>query len=134
MKWLENLAFEAEVNGHRIVVDADESVGGNDLGPRPKPLMLLALAGCTGIDVVTIMKKLRVDFSGFRVIVGGDVTEEHPKHYEKMHIVYEVTGKNLQYDKIKRAVELSEEKYCGVSAVYKKAIPLSYEIRLVEEQ
>lgn len=130
--WLENMAFEADVNGHQIIIDAADAVGGEDRGPRPKPLMLTALAGCTGMDVVSILKKMRVKLDGFNVTVDGDLTEEHPKQFYKMHVIYEFTGKDLPLEKLQKAVSLSEERYCGVSALYKKAIELTSEIKIKE--
>ena len=131
-KWLSNMAFETEVSGHRIVIDADPGVGGENRGPRPKPFMLAALGGCTAMDVISILGKLRVEVDSFNVIVEGDLTEEYPKHFYKMHVIYEFTGKNLPLDKLQKAVSLSEEKYCGVSAVYKKALELTSEIKIIE--
>lgn len=132
VNWLENMAFEAEVNGHKIILDAAEAVGGENRGPRPKPFMLTALAGCTGMDVVSILKKMRVEIEDFNVIVEGDLTEEHPKQFYKMNVIYEFTGKDLPLEKLQKAVSLSEERYCGVSAMYKKAIELTSEIRIKE--
>lgn len=130
--WKGNMKFEADLDGHSVVVDATPEAGGEDAGPRPKKLMLVALAGCTGMDVVSLLKKMRVDFDDLNVIVEGDVTEEHPKHYEKMHVIYKIKGKNLDIEKVKKAVDMSQEKYCGVSAVYKKAMEVTYEIILEE--
>jgi putative redox protein len=127
-KWLGNMAFETDVHGHKIILDAGQQVGGENRGPTPKPLMLSALGGCTGMDVISILKKMQVEVDSFSVKVETEVTEEFPKHYTKMHVIYEFTGKNLPMDKLKRAVELSEEKYCGVSAVYRKAMEMSSEI------
>ena len=132
VKWLENMAFSAEVNGHEIILDAAEKVGGENRGPRPKPLMLTALAGCTGMDVVSIVKKMRVELDDFNVIVEGDLTEEHPKQFTQMHVIYEFTGKNLPVEKLQKAVNLSEDRYCGVSATYRKAIGLTSEIKIIE--
>jgi putative redox protein len=131
-RWLGNMAFETEVNGHKIILDATAEVGGEDLGPRPKLLMLSALGGCTGMDIVSLLKKMRVDFEGVKVIVEGDLTEEHPKHFSKMHVIYEITGKDLPLDKIRKAVNMSEERYCGVRAVYSKAMEITSEIRLIQ--
>lgn len=130
--WLDGLAFEAEVTGHKIIMDAEENVGGKDRGPRPKPLMLVALAGCTGMDVISILQKMRVPVEKFRLVVEGDLTSEHPKHFYKMHIIYEFTGKNLPPDKLQQAIELSQDKYCGVSATYKKALELTWEMKINE--
>ena len=132
VNWLENMAFEAEVNGHKITLDAAEAVGGENRGPRPKPLMLVALAGCTGMDVVSILKKMRVEVEAFSVKVEGDLTEEHPKQFTQMRVIYEFKGKDLPMDKLEKAVNLSEERYCGVSAMYRKAIGISTEIRTIE--
>lgn len=125
------MAFEAEVNGHKFILDADESVGGHDSGPRPKPLMMVALAGCTGMDVVSILKKMRVEYEGLDVKIEGELGEEHPKRYTSMKVIYEFRGKDLPLDKLQKAVDLSRERYCGVSASYKDIMKLDYEIRLV---
>lgn len=132
VSWLENMAFETEINGHKIVIDAVEDVGGENKGPRPKPFMLAALGGCTAMDVVSILKKMRVKLDDFKAIVSGDLTEEHPKHFYKMHVVYEFTGKNLPVNKLEKAINLSEERYCGVSESYRKAMELTSEIKVIE--
>jgi putative redox protein len=132
IKWLENMAFEADVYGHKITLDASEAGGGENRGPRPKVLLLAALAGCTGMDVVSILKKMRVDVEAFNVVVEGDMSEEHPKQYTQMHIIYEFKGKDLPMDKLEKAISLSEERYCGVSAMFKKAIGITTEIRILE--
>lgn len=129
-KWLENMSFESEINGHKLVIDAKEEVGGQDRGPRPKPLMLAALGGCTSMDVIAILKKMRVELKSLNVIVEGELSEEHPKRFTKMHVIYEVEGDDLPMDKIEKAVSLSEEKYCGVSVVYKQAMEITSEIRI----
>ncbi|MCF6240536.1 MAG: OsmC family protein [Bacteroidales bacterium] len=126
--WKDKMAFEVEVAGHKIMIDAHENVGGENRGPQPKPFMLVALGGCTAMDVISILKKMRVELDDFKVRVEGDITEEHPKHFYKMKVIYEFTGKNLPVDKLKKAVSLSEDRYCGVSASYRKAMELSSEI------
>lgn len=130
-KWLENMSFESEINGHKLVIDAKEEVGGQDRGPRPKPLMLAALGGCTSMDVISILKKMRVELKSLNVIVEGELSEEHPKRFTKMHVIYEVEGDNLPMDKIEKAVSLSEDKYCGVNAVYKEVMEITNEIRII---
>lgn len=126
------MAFETEINGHKLVIDAVPEVGGENRGPRPKPFMLAALGGCTGMDVISILNKMRVEVDSFNVKVEGDLTEEYPKHFYKMHVIYEFTGKDLPLEKLQKAVSLSEERYCGVSAVYKKALELTSEIIIKE--
>lgn len=132
MSWIDKVAFEADVRGHKIVVDANEESGGSDLGPPPKRLMLTALGGCTGMDVIMILKKMKVVPEAFNVIVEADVTDEHPQHYTKMKVIFQFKGKDLPMEKLQKAVKLSEEKYCGVTAVYKKAMELETEIRVIE--
>jgi putative redox protein len=132
VNWLDKMAFSTEVNGHKMILDATEEVGGENRGPRPKPFMLVSLAGCTAMDVISILKKMRVDVESFNVKVEGDLTEEHPMHFHKIHVIYEFKGWDLPMDKLEKAVNLSEERYCGVSAVYNKAIEMTSEIRVLE--
>jgi putative redox protein len=131
--WIDKLGFEGEINGHKITIDADAKVGGEDRGPRPKPFMLLSLAGCTAMDVASILEKMRVKLNDFKVKVSGELTEDHPKQYNKMHVTYEFWGKDLPMPKLEKAVSLSEERYCGVSAVYKKVMSVTSEIIVHEE-
>lgn len=127
-KWMGGMAFGTDIDGHKIIVDASDDNGGQDLGVRPKPLMLVALAGCTGMDVVSLLKKMRVDFDEFSVDVEGITSDEHPKKYIEMTVIYRVKGKNVDFEKVEKAVKLSEEKYCGVNAVYKEVIKMNYKI------
>lgn len=131
-KWLGKMAFDVKMGDHTITLDASEEVGGENKGVRPKPLMLVALAGCTGMDVVSILKKMRVEFDDLNIRVEGDLTEEHPKHYEKMKVIYEFKGENLPLEKLQKAVSLSEERYCGVRATYDKALKVSSEIVILD--
>jgi len=128
LSWKRGLSFETELNGHKLVIDADLSNGGQDLGPRPKALMLVALAGCTGMDVVSMLEKMRVEVADLNIRVEGDVTEEHPKHFTSMHIIYEFWGKDLPLEKLEKAVSLSDERYCGVAATLKQGIPVTHSI------
>lgn len=130
--WKNGMAFETEISGHKILMDADDSVGGADTGPRPKPLMLASLAGCTGMDVISILKKMQQPYTYFNIDVEADLTEEHPKQYSAIKVIYEFKqADNLDEKKVQKAVELSQERYCGVSALLRNAIPLDYEIRYV---
>lgn len=114
------------------MVDASSSAGGKNAGPRPKPLLMASLAGCTGMDVISILKKMKVEVTGLELKVEGQLTDEHPKQFTAMHLIYEFTGKSLPLEKIKHAIELSLDKYCGVYATLKKAIDISYEIKINE--
>ncbi|WZL74248.1 OsmC family protein [Clostridiaceae bacterium 35-E11] len=128
-KWLNNMAFETDILGHTLTMDASPKVGGENRGPLPKPLTLASLAGCTGMDVVSILNKMRVELEGFDIKVHGELTEEHPKYYHKIHLTYTFQGKNLPLEKLERAVQLSQEKYCGVSALLSKGAEVTYEIK-----
>ena len=131
-EWKGNMAFESDINGHKITMDAPVEAGGENSGPGPKKLMLVALSGCTGMDVVSILKKMRVDIEKCTIEVQGDLTDENPKQYSNMHVIYEFTGKNLAMDKLQKAVKMSEETYCGVGALYRKAIKVTSEIKIIE--
>ena len=126
--WLSDLAFEAEVDGHKIYMDSSMEHGGKNTGPRPKPLMMVALAGCTGMDVASILKKMKVEFEDFSIEVEGDVTEDHPKRFEGMKVIYRLKGKDINRKSVEKAVNLSTTRYCGVSANYEKAFPITHEI------
>jgi len=132
VKWLDGLSFEADLKGFKIIIDADPEHGGQNKGPKPKPLMMVALAGCTGMDFVSLMNKTRVPYKSLNIRVIGDITEDHPKKFIKMKMIYEVTGKDIDIKKIEKAVELSKEKYCGVSASYKEAMEIDHEIKIIE--
>ena len=131
-QWLNDLSFETEVDGHKIYMDTAVEHGGKNLGPRPKLMMMVALAGCTGMDVAAILKKMRENVEEFSVEVEGDVTEEHPKRFAGMKVIYKVKGKGINRKNVEKAVKLSSEKYCGVSANYKEAFDITHEI-IIEE-
>jgi len=127
-----NMAFEMNLDGHKLITDASEDIGGNNLGPRPKQLLLAGLIGCTGIDVMSILKKMKVQLDDCIIKVEADNTEEHPRVYENIHLTYIFKGKNLLRKSLEKAVSLSQEKYCGVSAMLKKATSITYDI-IIEE-
>ncbi|MDY0104166.1 MAG: OsmC family protein [Lentimicrobium sp.] len=131
-QWNGNMQFDALVGDHHVIMDASPEVGGTNEGPRPKALMLASLAGCTGMDVISILKKMRIEPKTFNINIEAEVTEEHPKHYSSMHLIYEFSGDGLDEDKLRKAIELSQDRYCGVSVVYRKAMPVTYEIKIVK--
>ena len=132
VQWTEGMSFEADISGFKIQMDADPEFGGQDKGPKPKPLMMVALAGCTGMDMVSLMNKMRISYDSLNIVVEGDLTEEHPKHFTKMKIIYEITGKEIDRKKVERIVMMSQDKYCGVSHSYRQAMEIEYEIRITE--
>ncbi len=125
-----NMGFKMTLDDHHeIITDAAESIGGNDLGPRPKQLLLTALIGCTGIDTMSILKKMRVELDDVIIEAETKQTEDHPKVYENIHLTYTfVGGDDVDVEKLKKAVKLSQEKYCGVTAMLEKATPVTYEV------
>lgn len=126
----EGLSFDVELQGHHFTVDADSSVGGQDRGPRPKALLLSGLAGCTGMDVASILGKMKMPYDSFAVEVDAHTTQEHPKIYDEIRMRYVFTGSDLDEKKIQKAVTLSQDKYCGVNAMLSKSAEISYEIVL----
>ncbi len=122
------MAFNAHVQDHEIRMDADPDVGGENSGPTPKPLLLVSLAGCTGMDVVSLLKKMRQDYDEFKIKVTAEQTDEHPKYYKTIHVEYKFKGADLDDSKVKKAVDLSQEKYCGVSYMLRQAAELTYSI------
>jgi len=128
IEWAGNMAFEAEVNDFKIMIDAVPDVGGQNKGPRPKPLTLVSLGGCTGMDVISILTKMRVKPDYFNVEVTGELTEEHPKYFHTIKIRYIFRGKDLPMDKLEKAVSLSQDRYCGVSEMLRKSSKLIHEI------
>ncbi|MGL5563215.1 MAG: OsmC family protein [Tannerellaceae bacterium] len=130
LNWKGGMEFESSLDNHKITLDTTTEWGGNDKGPSPKKLMLVALAGCTGMDVVSLLKKMHVEYAGLSIFVEATLTTEHPKQYNSMHLIYEFTGNNLPVDKLQKVIDMSLDRYCGVAAVYKKVMPLTYEIKI----
>jgi len=127
-RWIDGMAFESDVNGHKLIVDADAEVGGEDRGPRPKPLILEALAGCTAMDVISLSKKMRVELDEFKVVVDGTLADEHPKYFTHIHLQWVFKGKNLDHKKLEKACSLSETRYCGVFYMLKQSSEITTEI------
>lgn len=126
--WQEGMAFDAEVDGHHVVMDASREAGGQDLGARPKPLLMVALSGCSGMDVVSILAKMQVKGYRFRMELDADSTTEHPKTYHTIRMDFVFEGDNLPVDKVRKAVSLSVERYCGVNAMLSKAANIIHRI------
>lgn len=132
--WKRGLIFEGTFSsGQGIVMDSAAEHGGENAGPRPVEMLLMGLAGCTGMDVIAMLQKKRMNVTSFKVIVNGDRRDEHPRVFEKIHVVYEVKGKQLSVDGVRQAVHLSEEKYCSVSSTLRKTATITSEIRVLEE-
>lgn len=129
-KWKGNLAFDSMVGNHTVTTDAPVEFGGENSGASPKKLMLASLAGCTGIDVASILEKMRVKIDELTINVEAEATEEIPSVYTAMHIIYNFKGEGLDEKKLSKAVQLSHDKYCGVSMMYERFLKLSWEIKI----
>ena len=127
----EGMAFMADINGHKVLMDTTAEDDGHDSGPSPKRLMLASLAGCTGIDVVSILNKMKVSFSNFSIDVHASLTNEHPKIYNFVKITYKIKLAEEDKTKMAKAVALSQDKYCGVYAMFKAFAKMDTEIDFV---
>jgi putative redox protein len=113
-------------SGHAVVLDAKKETGGNDSGTRPGELVLLAHAGCTAMDVLSILKKMRIDIEEFEVRVSAEAAEDHPKVWKKVHLEFFVRSDSVTADKLERAITLSHEKYCSVGAMVGKTADVTH--------
>lgn len=120
--------FTADINGHKIEIDTDEGHGGKNLGTRPKALMLGSLAGCTGLDVVGILNKMRVRFSGLSIKVDAHLSEGEAAMYDEVIVNYSIKADKADEPKVEKAVKLSQEKYCGVTKMFEAFAKVSYKI------
>ena len=133
IKWLDHMSFVGEApSGHSVVMDGSPEHGGRNLGPRPMEMILLGLGGCTSFDIVSILQKSRVDVEDCIVEIEAQRADEIPAVFTKIHVHYIVKGTGLQDKHVKRAVELTSEKYCSVSMMLKNAVELSYDYEIVE--
>jgi putative redox protein len=128
--WKSGLEFSAHLDGFSFAIDAAPEFGGANKGPRPKGLTLVSLAGCTGLDVISILKKMRITPDYFEVAASATVAETHPKRITTVLVRYIFKGQNLPADKIAHAVELSETQYCGVSATLRPGVVITSQIEI----
>lgn len=132
INWNKKMAFSCETaSGHEIKMDAAQEIGGENTGPRPTELLLNAVAGCTGIDIISILTKMRLEPSSFKMEVNGERADDHPKKFTDIHIHYSLEG-DLPEDKVVRAIQLSKDKYCSVSHSLSANITASYSINGVK--
>lgn len=133
LTWTEDLTFEGETpEGLKITMDASPEFGGKGRGPRPAELLLLGLGGCTGMDVVSILKKKRAQIESVEIEIEAERSKEHPKVFTEINVEFVIGGKNLKGDDIDRAIELSAEKYCVVGAMIKQSCSINYSWRMKE--
>ncbi len=132
VKWVDGMRFVGHADSkHGIVMDAGDASGGEDTGIRPAELVLISVGGCTAMDVVFILRKMKVAFEDVEVVVNGQWSPEHPKYWSRIELKYIVKGTNIPEEKVKKAIELSQEKYCSVSETLRRCVEVShtYEIR-----
>ena len=133
VSWKGQMLFESVAPEGNIMIDAAEEVGGQGKGLRPKAMMLTALAGCTAMDVASLLKKMRAEVDNFKIEVEANLTDEHPKHYDKVHVIYRFYGSDFKKDKIEKSVNLSVDRYCGVMEMFRQFSKLTTEILYIEQ-
>lgn len=134
VRWTHPKRFDGtSPGGASLVLDARPESGGTGAGPSPMEAVLMALAGCTGVDVVDVLRKMRAPLDGLAITVSAERAAEHPKEFTKIHLRYAAWGAGLAREQVERAVSLSQEKYCSVSAMLRRSADLTYEIAVSAE-
>src|SRR5690606_30563195 len=128
VQWMGRMQFNALVNEHTIIIDGPERAGGEDNGPITKPFVLTALAGCTGMDIAAILRKAGKEADDLNIKVTGEISKRAPIEYIAIHVAYDFKGLPENKEAALNAVTDSQEKYCGVSSMLKKALPVTWEI------
>jgi putative redox protein len=135
IKQLKGITFVGKTDSnHWITMDGPEKFGGSDAGIRPKELILLGLGGCTASDVASILAKKRVKLDDFEINIETEVSEEHPQVFTKLHLEYVFYGKDINTNDVERAIELSQTKYCGVTAMLEKSVQITHSYRIEPEK
>ena len=130
--WHDGLHFTGVADsGHELILDGSPQVGGTDKGARPLELMLISLAGCTGMDVISILRKKRQDVTGFEVKTHAERSDTHPKVFTAVTVEYIVTGNNIDPKAVERAIDLSENAYCPAQAMLVKAVPITHTYTII---
>lgn len=133
VNWKHDLSFEGGSDEHLIKMDTTISGGGANTGLSPKQLLLASVCGCTGMDVVDMLEKMKVRFTHFEIIAEAEQTADHPKVFKYINLIYKTDVSMENKDKLSRAVELSQTKYCGVSIMLKKHCPVNYQIQFLHQ-
>jgi putative redox protein len=133
VSWKGQMLFESVAPEGNVMIDAAEEFGGQGKGLRPKAMMLTALAGCTAMDIASLLKKMRAEVDNFKIEVEANLTDEHPKYYDKVHLIYRFYGSDFKKDKIEKSVSMSVELYCGVMEMFRKFSKVTTEILYIEQ-
>jgi putative redox protein len=126
--WIQGIGFEVQVRDHHQFTDGKKEFGGKDRGPNPKEYVLAGLCGCSGMDVVSLLKKYKVTYESFEVSAEAEMTTVHPIIFSEIHLNFKILGPNVDNSLFQKAIELSMTKYCGVSAMLSKAVAIHYHI------
>ncbi|WP_184035973.1 OsmC family protein [Chitinivorax tropicus] len=134
IKWVEGVSFLGETqSGHAVLMDGPPEGGGRNLGPRPMEMVLLGTGGCTSYDVIHILKKGRHEVSDCHVEIEADRADSDPKVFTRIHFHFVVKGKGLKEEVVKRAIELSAEKYCSASIMLGKTADITHDFEIIAE-
>ncbi len=134
IRYVDGLQFVGHADsGHAVVMDSDAEFGGSNTGARPMELLLIGIGGCSGMDIVSVLKKKKEKVTGLEIHVDGKKAEDYPQKYTEIDIEYVVKGKDLSEAAVKRAVQLSMDKYCSVKATLEGAAKITFKYRIVEE-
>ncbi|MHB9091915.1 MAG: OsmC family protein [Chloroflexota bacterium] len=132
LTWEKGMAFTGHTgSGHEMRLDASAESGGADSAGRPLETLLVALGGCTGMDVVSILRKMRQEVTDYEINLHAERAREHPKVFTRVVVEHVLTGHNLSEDAVKKAIGLSENKYCSANAMLRKAVPIEFRYRIV---
>ncbi len=130
---IEDMQFSGKAtSGHTLTMDADDISGGHNAGFRPMELLLVGFGGCSGMDVISILRKKRVQVTGLEINVKGEKTDDYPKVYKEIHIEYVVKGKGVEKEAVERAITLSLDKYCSVGATLAKTGTITHSYKIIE--
>jgi putative redox protein len=133
VNWVDGMLMVGKSDsGHTITMDGPPEIGGDNLGVRPMEMLLLGVAGCTMIDVVTTLKKMRQDLSYFQTKINAERANDHPKVFTDIHIQFFIKGKDLDSKKVEKAITFSAEKYCSASIMLGKTANITHDFEIVE--
>lgn len=133
VNWLGDMRFESVAPEGSVVIESDPVIGRPDNGLKPKAMMLSALAGCTAMDIASLLKKMRAEVDDFKISAEAHLTDEHPKYYDKVKVTYSFYGSDFKKDKIEKAIKLSVDRYCGVMEMFRKFSDVSTEVIYIEQ-